>query len=509
MKCTYAIRILVSLTLILISAVSISVAQDEPVEHDGKESVGLSGKVVDTEGNPLPGFTFAIQSTQLQEGMEGMPPEIMFQMQFQGQMQEQNQPGVPKRMVKVKTDEDGSFSAANLQPGYVQINPIPEVMFNPEAIEVPDDPQIPEQIRQQIREREIMRHRQAMHMQMMRMGRMGSDMQVVSIQLNKLTFYNTVEGPTDFQGLTFGLKAGTHIDNVKITIKKRLKIRAQIVYADGKPLANANPRLSMRFRGGEFGSDGGTHGTSCHTDTEGFFTQYREEPGFYTLLITYKGFSGGAGPFILTKDQQPENIVIKLDGSPAAPKRPTGEVKKVDDKARRFIRDLLKRNNNNIVAEAVVPGQVKPEKLVWIINPANGHAYAKISCKDWYDAQQKAIDEDSHLLSLNDEDEQLWIDIIFGSSYYWIGLNDVEEEGLWKWDSGEPVTYTNWATQDRYPQDNTPDSEKDYVAVTFFDSGWQSTSQEGLTWRRTNSAIIEKDGLVSKIPKPKAESEVD
>ena len=146
----------------------------------------------------------------------------------------------------------------------------------------------------------------------------------------------------------------------------------------------------------------------------------------------------------------------------------------------------------------------KQQKIVWIINPANGHAYARIQCQDWHDAQRKAIAEGAHLVSINDEEEQFWLEVIFGNSF-WIGLNDVEKEGVWAWDSGEPVTYTNWTTHETF-HDPSPEAERDYVAITFHESGWQSAGPNSHLWRRTRQAVIEKDGLVSKIPEP-AESE--
>ncbi|MDE0089048.1 MAG: hypothetical protein OXU23_25240, partial [Candidatus Poribacteria bacterium] len=80
-----------------------------------------------------------------------------------------------------------------------------------------------------------------------------------------------------------------------------------------------------------------------------------------------------------------------------------------------------------------------------------------------------------------------------------IGLNDAEEEGVWRWDSGEPVTYTNWTTRDMFSE-QAPNAEKDYVAITFHDGGWQAVSPKGPLWRIARTAVIEKDGLVSKIP---------
>jgi len=106
------------------------------------------------------------------------------------------------------------------------------------------------------------------------------------------------------------------------------------------------------------------------------------------------------------------------------------------------------------------------------------------------------------LVSINDQEELFWVQTIFQDHYYWIGLNDVEEEGIWRWDSGEPVTYTN-LTKNRYLTDSSPDSDKDYVAMISYHSSWEAVGPKVLNWRLIQFAIIEKDGLVSKIPKSK------
>ncbi|MCI4377648.1 hypothetical protein PGIGA_G00205960 [Pangasianodon gigas] len=51
----------------------------------------------------------------------------------------------------------------------------------------------------------------------------------------------------------------------------------------------------------------------------------------------------------------------------------------------------------------------------------------------------------STMLTIHNEDEQLWIwRQIAGKGYFWLGLTDVVEEKIWRWVDGTLPSYTNW-----------------------------------------------------------------
>ena len=487
---TYTIQKLAVLALTLLFTITCIAAAQDPENPALQPPSGMSGKVVDPEGNPVAGFTFAIQPMQLRDGH--LQPEGGFR-QFQIPPEGMEDPGMPRTMSKVKTDPDGTFTVTNIQSGLVQLNAVSSDTLD--AIENLD----PEKIRQG----------EQIPQKLMRIDRLESDMEILSIQIGKVTFFSKSERhvPAFMKGLTFALKPGVTLENLKITVKSRMRIRGRIVYANGTPLVNANGRLRMRQRDETNPNSGGSSSTDFFTDVDGSFTQYRDEPGFYTLSAEYNGLSGGAGPFLLKDGVEPENLVITLDGNPPDVKQSTDqkvgiggkiEKSKVPASAENVI--VIEEREVPPKVRAAVPPQVpKPPKSVWVINPANGHAYKKIQCQDWHDAQQKAVEENAHLVSINDEDEQHWLQVIFRSHSTWIGLTDVEKEGKWQWDSGEPVTYTNWTTQPVFP-DGQPETEKDYVVITFRDGEWQSIGPKSDFWQMAREAILEKDGLISKVP---------
>lgn len=417
---------------------------------------GLSGRVVDPAGMPVAGFIFAIQPMRFQDNVL-MPVD-----RFSPTSQESSEGTAPRQVSKVQTDADGAFVATNIQPGLVQLSPGPNIpldklemledLFNAKASPSVDD--IPHDL--------------------MRLSWRQPDKRIFSIQTGKATVFNM--GDPDFsQSPTFALEPGVTLENVKITVKSRLRIRGRVVHRDGTPLTDAQGRLNMDQQHEFRPNHSGSYGTDFFTDANGYFVQYMDVPGFYTISVEYNDLSAGAGPFLLKDGVHPEEIVLTLSSKQTPVEPPTDDIPAFEP-----------------------PTPLPSAKGVWVINPTNGHAYKKIQCENWHGAQLKAFEEGAHLVSINDEAEQQWLQVIFGGSPFWIGLTDVEKEGEWQWDTGEPVTYTNWSTEPIFP-DRLSEAEKDYVVFTFRAGEWQSAGPESHLWRMARQAVIEKDGLVSNI----------
>lgn len=75
------------------------------------------------------------------------------------------------------------------------------------------------------------------------------------------------------------------------------------------------------------------------------------------------------------------------------------------------------------------------------------HAYFLIQADSWLESEAAAGALGGHLATVNEEAEQQWILDTFGaldgSRSLWIGLRR-EDDGVFRWVSGEPVTYENW-----------------------------------------------------------------
>jgi len=130
-----------------------------------------------------------------------------------------------------------------------------------------------------------------------------------------------------------------------------------------------------------------------------------------------------------------------------------------------------------------------------VYNPATCHWY-DVVYGNWNEAETMAVDIlGGHLVTINDEAEQLWLVNTFGGyADFWIGLwqpdpapADEPDKG-WEWISGEPVSYTNWLLNE---PNNSPPSE-DFAMMNFQNPGkWNDTGPVRGEWTTVTLGIAE------------------
>ena len=287
--------------------------------------------------------------------------------------------------------------------------------------------------------------------------------EILSIKIGEVTYHQ--EEPYAFGAITFTITPGVHIQDVEVKVRPRMRIQGRIVFNDGSPLADTRIRIAVRQRDLD-GSGSGSSSGGTQTDADGNFTEYVNQGGLYTVTVGYQDLSVTSEQFVLNAGERREDLLLMFDSAPIAP-----------------------------VAEDVETSTPPAfdQRGVWVVNPENGHAYKEVYVEGPEEAKTLATAENAYLVSINDEMEQRWLEGLFDPGPFWIGLSDVETEGQWQWDSGEPVTYTNWSLHPIFP-DDLDDAEKDYVVKTFTGE-WQAVGTESPFWRITHRAILETDEL--------------
>ena len=292
----------------------------------------------------------------------------------------------------------------------------------------------------------------------------GSDFELQSIEIGDLTFYSIAfrrAMPTWFGKLTFAVEPGEHLKDVIVNVKTpRMRIRGRVLFEDGTPLINEeisltiSSRRTQRFNGNIIGSSGGRSTRNFETDNEGYFVTYSQDNAAnYTVSMTYKGFTAQSDTIVLKEGERYDDLVFTLQNTKKTKKRET----------------------------------------VWIVNPANGNAYKEIQCRSLANAKAIAASENAYLVAINDEAEQKWLEILFNKkAFYWIGLSVPINDVPWQWDSGQPLTYTNWRNG-QTPNNISTTEEKIAVAMEFSAKTWVAIGQNSPFLLAVKQAIIEKD----------------
>ena len=361
-------------------------------------TVAFSGRVLGLEGEAVAGLSLAIEHVMFDDDTDAT---------------EWIDPQ------KTQTGEDGTFSFSGIPPGQLRLILPFEIDTAKDFFVEPED-------------------------------------EILSIKIGEVTYH------PEFDTITFSIPAGTHIQNVEVLVRPRMRIRGRIVFNDGSPLADASIRISTRQEDLD-GSGGGASSGGTQTDADGTFTEYVSGGGVYTVTVAYQDLSVTSAPFLLNAGERREDLLLMFDSAPIPP---------VED------------------VETPTPPAFD-RSGVWVVNPENGHAYKEVYVEGPEEAKALASAENAYLVSINDESEQRWLERLFDPAPFWIGLSDVETEGEWQWESGEPVTYTNWSIHEIFP-DDLDAAEKDYV-VKNFRGEWQAVGPESPFWRITRRAILELD----------------
>ena len=292
-------------------------------------------------------------------------------------------------------------------------------------------------------------HHKALKFDIQGSSKTGFEITVLSVEFGEIALY-PFRG-RNWSPVNFALDPGTKMENVIITanIRKRPKIRTRVVYANGTPLASTKIYAYRETK--PFVGNGKAYGQLIEeTNAEGYFVEYFsaiDQPQFYiTLAVEHQGLYAKATPFIL---EEQVDLVLMLNGNPGSQTKP------ILEHSERF---------------SALKVYLEPPP-VWVVNPENGHAYKRTRTQTIKNAIAQASTEGAYLVAINDEAEEKWLSQVFGNERFWIGLSDVEEEGKWKWHSGEPVNYTNWGT---YDQEGGNSDAKDYVMTGHFDWGWKT-----------------------------------
>ena len=263
---------------------------------------------------------------------------------------------------------------------------------------------------------------------------------------------------SDVGGIPLYIKSGADIKDITVTVRPRMRIRCRVLLADGTPLADATVKLHLRYRSLDDVMSGNFSRSPTYTDSDGYFVMYVNLPAFCTVSVEYQGDTATAETFKIAEGQRRHDLVFRLSEASVPP----------------------------------VPTMPMPNPMeAWVVNPANGHAYKKIRCKRWGDAQATAIAESAHLVSINDEAEQKWLVETFGEEPFLIGLTHLANQTEWQWTSGESVTYTNWALQELATDRDA------LVFVDMINGKWHIGTPESL--QRIGIVLLEKkDGNPNK-----------
>ena len=462
MKCSDSKKQALLLLIVIVASLAGFASHGIAQEDTG----AVTGRVVDLDGNPVAGLPIFIAPLDIDEG---------------GHMWTVFLPNEHDQLRRARTDREGRFSITDVSPGPVYIGALP---YDIDTLLPKDFEKIVDEFTSTDWTETTQNDIDAFVSSNFGMdpADFEPDVEILFIRIQGLTLYPR----TDYDQVAFGLKPGTHIKDVEVTMQPRMRVRGRVLFKDGTPLSNTRVYVHIRSRNVDgFGS--GVNGGNQWTDAKGYFILYineKNDAAFYTFSLEYQNISMEAEPIRLDPGDRFDGLTLTFDSEPIPPKR-SPQKTETDE------------------PEPSLPASEIPSRPmsydVWVVNPENGHFYKRIHCETRDDAIAQATEVEAHLVAANDAAEQAWLEAVFGHKFYWIGLSRVPTTGTlskrakkwWQWDNGEPITYANWLPNDFFSE-ALDASERDYVVMTLPDGKWYAVSPDSVIWCMTKMAILEK-----------------
>ena len=146
--------------------------------------------------------------------------------------------------------------------------------------------------------------------------------------------------------------------------------------------------------------------------------------------------------------------------------------------------------------------------LQTVYRPVNQARYHLLPASSWHEAQEVARQLGGNLVSVTSSNEQNFVYETFGGSRnLWIGLNDVAQEGKFRWVSGATTNYRNW-----FPGEPNAFSGEHFAHIakannpmgTPTDGAWNDLCSQGNAWSGPVHGVVEvrSDGVLQQAINP-------